>query len=232
MNIATILIDIDGTMTAVLPGADMNSTDPLTILASVVSQKYEIPQTEAEIKIRSCGDIEKQCLSEFLPRLGISKESYFSELHKMMKKAICITPDTLRFLQKMKELNIPVCTATTNPVFITLAKLSVAGIADIDGCSFITRYHPGCEFGDPAGKFSSDYFPAILRNHKYDPTRTMMIGDEPKRDLYPALAAGIRYGVIIDRKQQDPVIFRDGGIFINSLDNLSKMIQENLCQVF
>ena len=143
-----------------------------------------------------------------------------------MKKKIIITPDTLRFFRKMKEINIPVCTASTNSVFMSLAKLSAAGIADLNGCSFIAKYHPGCEFGDPEGKFSPDYFPAILRNHGYDPERTMMIGDEPERDLYPALASGIRYGVIIDRKQKEPVVFRDNGIFINSLDHLSKIIEE------
>ena len=226
MEIETILMDIDGTMTEELPETAHIRTNPLGHLISLVSEKRGIPESEAEAQIRSCGDIEKRCISEILPLIKIEKEEFFHVMKEVMKKKIVITPDTLHFLKKMKEINIPVCTATTNPEFMTLVKLSVAGIADLNGCSFITRYHPGCEFGDPEGKFSPDYFPAILRNHGYDPERTMMIGDEPKRDLYPALASGIRYGVIIDRKQKEPVVFRDNGIFINSLDHLSKIIEE------
>ena len=226
MKIATILMDIDGTMTEKLPGSESVQSDPLKLLIPPVVQKFGISDSEAEIKIRSCGDIEKRCISEVLPQLGIEKSLYFNVMRDAMKKKIIITPDTLRFFRKMKEINIPVCTASTNSVFMSLAKLSAAGIADLNGCSFIAKYHPGCEFGDPEGKFSPDYFPAILRNHGYDPERTMMIGDEPKRDLYPARNAGIRYCVIIDRKQNEPVLRKDGAVFINSLDILTVMIQE------
>ena len=226
MEIETILMDIDGTMTENLPGSEQIRTNPLGHLISLVSEKREIQESEAEAQIRSCGDVEKRCISEILPLMKIERKEFFNIMQEVMKKKIMITPDTLRFLQKMKDLDLPVCTATTNSEFMTLVKLSVAGIADPDGCTLITRYHPGCEFGDPEGKFSPDYYPAILRNHGYDPERTMMIGDEPERDLYPALASGIRYGVIIDRKQKEPAVFRDNGIFINSLDHLSQIIQE------
>ena len=50
--------------------------------------------------------------------------------------------------------------------------------------SRISGYHPGCEFGDPEGKFSAHYFPAILEKHKYAPETLMMIGDEVEHDFY------------------------------------------------
>ena len=89
-------------------------------------------------------------------------------------------------------------------------------IATMEGCKYLTRHHPGNEFNDPLGKFSPHFFPNILRHHGYDPAYTMMIGDEPKRDLYPALEAGIRYCVIIDRSQTEDIVEKEGGIFIRS----------------
>ena len=53
-----------------------------------------------------------------------------------------------------------------------------------------------------------------------------MIGDEPEYDLYPALKAGIRYGVIIRRNQKESILQKERGIFINSLEVLTSMIRK------
>ena len=107
-----------------------------------------------------------------------------------------------------------------------LAKLAVGGIADRNGSEFITRCHLGNEFLDPLGKFSGNYYSNILRKYNYPPDMTMMIGDEPEYDLYPALKAGIRYGVIIRRNQKESILQKERGIFINSLEVLTSMIRK------
>ncbi len=65
------------------------------------------------------------------------------------------------------------------------------------------KFHEsGCEFRDPEGKYSAHFYPNILRHGKFDPEFTVMIGDEPIRDMIPAMKAGIKYGVNVDRKQK------------------------------
>lgn len=56
---------------------------------------------------------------------------------------------------------------------------------------------------------------------------TMMIGDEPEYDLYPALKADIRYGVIIRRNQKESILQKERGIFINSPEVLTSMIRKD-----
>lgn len=209
-------MDVDGTMTRVLPGKPEPCHHFWTILVNMVMEKYSLSFEAAEEKIKSCGNTELQCISTFLKPLDICPQTYFEKLTLGFSHSIEIPEDTINFFRAMQEKGIPVCTATTNPPFMTNAKLSVGGIATLDGCSYLTRHHSGNEFDDPLGKFSPHFFPNILKHHGYDPEYTMMIGDEPKRDLYPALEAGIRHCVIIDRKQAEDIIEKEGGIFIRA----------------
>ncbi|MBR2510516.1 MAG: HAD family hydrolase [Lentisphaeria bacterium] len=224
IKISRILMDIDGTMTW-YTGVRARSNLMLQILAEMLMEQYGTDKETAMERILNCGDTATQCLSEFLPSLNISAEKYFAAVRDELSESIYIPEDTKIFLEKMKEAGIPVCTATTNSIFATRIKLAVGGLADIDGSPYISGYHPGCEFGDPEGKFSAHYFPAILEKHKYAPETLMMIGDEVEHDFYPALKAGIRYGVVIDRKQKERLIAKDGGIFISDLRVLLDLLE-------
>ena len=218
-----ILMDVDGTMTCSCAEQSMEKS-PFRHLVGLVAEKKHISFETAEYLIRRCGDIENRCLSEFLPELKIDAEEYFNILKEDLARHITIPDDTVFFLKTMLERGIPVCSATTNSRFMTLAKLAVAGLADFRGTPYLVKFHSGNEFNDPRGKFSENYFPNILKHHRYAPETLMMIGDEPRRDLVPALEAGIRYGVIIDRKQTEDICCHSGGIFVRSLEYLAEMI--------
>lgn len=220
----TILMDVDGTMTDTRTSGDVMGRSPFQHLVSLVVKHRNLTAEKAGQLILSCGDPDVHCLSEFLPALGIDPDEYFSVIRDDLKQHITIPEDTVAFLKAMKRKGIRVCTATTNSRFMTLAKLSVAGLADRNGCEYLAAYHAGNEFGDPKGKFSEQYFPNILKHHGYDPETTMMIGDEPEHDLYPALKAGIRRCVIIDRKQTADMLQKDGGIFVNDLGVVNAII--------
>ena len=225
VKVKTILMDVDGTMTRLLGAKPAVKRNHWTIFVDMVMKQHGLSRTEAEERIKSYGNVELQCISTFLKPLKICPETYFAELTKLFSETIEIPEDTLLFFRNVKEKGIPLCTATTNPPFMTHAKLSVAGIASLNGCEYLTRHHSGNEFDDPLGKFSPHFFPNILRHHGYDPAYTMMIGDEPKRDLYPALEAGIRYCVIIDRSQTEDIVEKDGGIFIRAYSVLINKIK-------
>ena len=222
LTVKRVLMDVDGTMTAASDVHSMGKS-PLRHLIDLVTARHHLSAAEAEQRILHCGDPDIQCLSEFLPALEIEPELYFDALKEDLSRHIYIPKDTVYFLKTMRDRGIPVCAATTNSRFMTLAKLAVGGLADINGSPYLAAYHPGCEFRDPAGKFSVHYFPNILKHHGYDPETTLMLGDEPEHDLYPALKAGIRYGVIVARGQKEDLLRKDGGIFIRSLRILAEM---------
>ncbi len=223
LTVKRILMDVDGTMTDTPAGSSM-AKSPLRHLTELVMQRHGVGESGAERMIRDCGDMDTRCLSEFLPALDIDPVRYFEVIKADLSDHIVIPEDTVNFLKKMKERGIPVCAATANSRFMTLAKLAVGGLAGIGGSPYIAAYHSGCEFCDPKGKFSEHFFPNILKHHGYDPATAMMIGDETEHDLYPALKAGIRYGVIIDRGQKAEMIERDGGIFVKNLETVSALI--------
>lgn len=226
LSVKRVLMDVDGTMTDSPAGSCMGKS-PLLHLVELVMKQDGLSAEAAERKILSCGDPQLQCLSEFLPMLEVDPVQYFEAVKEDLARHIAIPEDTVYFLKAMREEGIPVCAATTNSRFMTLAKLAVGGLADINGSPYIAAYHAGCEFRDPAGKFSEHYFPNILKHHGYDPETLLMVGDEPEHDFYPALKAGIRYGVIIDRRRTESIGREDGGFFIHSLRDLAAVTVSN-----
>lgn len=224
LAVKSVLMDVDGTMTEFRENA-LPGKGPMKLLIDLIAEKEGIPEDEAEKKIRSAGDVANICLSEFFPALGVDREEYFTLFKEELSRQIFIPEDTVFFLHDMKERKIPIYSATTNSPFVTLAKLAVGGLADLKGTPFLAGFHPGNEFGDPMGKFSPHFFPNILQHHNYDPSTILMLGDEKERDLFPALSAGIRYGVIIDRKQKEDIQEKEGGIFVRSLKILAEMIE-------
>ena len=226
-KIQYILMDVDGTMTGLLkPGSPMMKSSPMTHLENLVMKKYAVSREEANRRICSCGDTAIQCLSEFLPQLEIDPQDYFDVMAEDLSHFIFVTEDTIRFFHYLKEKGIGLYTATTNSPFMTRVKLSVSGIADVNSCPFLTGYYPGCLFKDPEGKYSAAYYPNILKHSQFDPEKVMMIGDEPIRDMLPALKAGIRYGVTIDRAQKEDWFRKDGGIYVNSFDVLTELMEK------
>lgn len=223
--VKTVLVDIDGTMTST-DGRHPDGMEkrPLTHLEDILMAKDGITRQEATCRILSCGDTSIHCLSEFLGQLGVPPEEYFNAMRDDLKRHTVIPEDAVAFLRTMKEWGIPVYTATTNPPFMTRVKLSAGGIADIHGCAYLSGYYAGCTFLDPEGKYSAEFYPNILRDGKFDPDGVMMIGDEPVRDMLPAMKAGIKYGVNIDRRQKEDIVYRNGGISVNSLEILTGMM--------
>jgi len=224
MKVKYIFMDIDGTMTRYVQGKEYEES-PRTLLENLVMEKDGLSREEAWQKILACGDIDTHCLSEFLPMLGIEAGIYFQKLYDSVKPNVEVCEDTKRFLPYVKEHGFLLYTATTNPPFITNIKLSIGGLADQNGSPYLTGYYPGCAFLDPMGKYAPDFYKRILADGPFNPEYCMMIGDELSRDAIPAMKAGMRYGVNIDRNQDERIYERDGVLHVNSLDELIPLLE-------
>jgi len=219
-----VLIDIDGTITAPIRNKDF-AVSPLEQLLRLLMQSESISREAALAKIRQIGDVETSCIFKFLEPLGISAELYWNLLRQDVKEGMMIPEDAVFFIKALKSKNIKLFSATTNSRMATLLKLSVGGLGDINGSPHFDGYFGGDSFADPLGKWSPEFFPSILKAGRFDPERTLMIGDDPARDMLPALQAGIAHVAIIDRHQKENILHKGGVIFINSLKPLYHMLE-------
>lgn len=224
MKVKHIFIDIDGTL-VVYPHNREFTRSPGTLLAEMVMEKYAVSQEEAWKKIKSCGDTNIHCLSEFLEDLEIPAERYFEALKSSVEENIVVPEDSVRLLKYLKENGFELYTATTNSPFCTWAKLAKGGVASINGSEYFTGCFPGCFFGDPRGKNDPDYYTKILKAGNFDPEYSMMIGDIPDKDALPAMKAGMKYGVIIDRSLQEPLLEKERVLYISSFDHLIPLLE-------
>ncbi|MFA6929303.1 MAG: HAD family hydrolase [Lentisphaeria bacterium] len=224
ISVDVALIDIDGTITAPIRNKDF-AVSPLEHLLRLMTQSEYVSQEAALAKIRQVGDIETSCIFKLLAPLGISAELYWNVLQQDVKAGMIIPEDAVFFIKALKGKNIKLFSATTNSRMATLLKLSVGGLGDINGSPYFDGYFGGDSFADPLGKWSPEFFPSILKAGRFDPERTLMIGDDPARDMLPALQAGIAHVAIIDRHQTENILHKGGVIFINSLEFLYHMLE-------
>ena len=225
--IDTVLIDIDGTITVSKRKSPFAVT-PLEHLTRLVMDYYNITRADALSKINKTGNVETVCLFNFLENLKIPKDVYWNALKADVENGIEIADDAIFFIRKINCNRIRLFSATTNSRMVTLLKLSTGNLGGIDGSPYFSGFFGGDSFNDPLGKFSRNFFPSILKAGKFNPSKTMMIGDDEKRDLFPALEAGIKTIAIIDRSQRQSLIMKNGAFFVNSLRVVYDMLN-NAC---
>ena len=223
IDVENILMDVDGTMTTEKRD-NVFVMSPLEHLLKLLSEIHGISGEEAIQMIEEIGNPETNCLFNFLDTLKIPKEVYWNSLVNDVSKSIEIPDDTASFIKSVRGKGIKLFSATTNSKMMTLLKLSIAGLASIDGSPYFDGFFGGDAFNDPKGKFSDNFFPSIMKSGKFDPERTMMIGDNEQWDMTPALHVGIKNVVIINREQPESLIFKNGVMFVNRLTAIMEML--------
>ena len=204
--IKNILVDIDGTLTAVNLKHGMQK--------SFAGHFYEMLGRCLEIP----GDI---CISKILPQYGISEKDYAEHVLKDMSQHTFIRPDAINFLNYCIASDKNLYTATTNSKYISLIKLSLGNFKEED----FTGFFGGDTFNDPLGKFSPDFYSDILTALNTDGSDVIMIGDEWEHDSEPAQKAGIKYTVHIDINAKDDYIKKGNAFYVNSLDFVKDIIE-------
>lgn len=222
--IENVLMDVDGTMTEEKKNENILQTSPHEMLVEMLIKIHNISRKVAIQLIKEAGDTSVICLFDLLDKLEISKEAYWNLIRNDFKNYIRIPEDTVYFIKNLKSKGIKLFSATTNSRMMTLLKMSIGGLASIDGSPYMAGYFSGNSFNDPRGKFSENFFPSIMKYGKFDPTTTMMIGNEVESDLKPAFKSGIKNIVIVNRFQPEPIVYTSEGMFVNSLRVVSEML--------
>jgi FMN phosphatase YigB (HAD superfamily) len=224
LNVTDVLIDIDDTITFAKSKA-AGGIGFLLTLADIVAEQESISHESALERIREVGNPETTCLFTFLPELNVSRERYWQALQEWLCESVGVYPDAEALIRALSAMGMPLYTATTNARMGALAKLATSGLATIDGSPFFTGYFGGDAFGDPMGKFTTTFFPSILKAAALNPATTLMVGDDPQHDLAAALAAGIEQVIVVRRDQEQPLVKEaDGGLYVQSLELVIEMI--------
>ena len=223
IDVGNILMDVDGTMTTEKRD-NVFAMSPLEHLLKLLSEFHDISREEGIQMIEKIGNPETSCLFNFLDVLRVPKEAFWNSLANDIAQSIEIPDDTASFIKSVTSKGIKLFSATTNSKMMTLLKLSLAGLASIEGSPYFDGFFGGDAFNDPKGKFSETFFPSIIKSGKFATERTMMIGDSEQWDMAPALHVGIKNVVVINREQPESLILKNGVMFVNRLSVITEML--------
>ena len=217
LKISCVLMDVDGTMTRLRPGGKL-PVDADVRLAELLAEDGRLSMARAISLIHQQENWDQHCIFDLAQKLNIEETRLWDVLVEDWKRYISFPEDTVFFLKEMNRKKIPVYAATTNSPRMTLMKMSIGGLADIKGTPFLSGFYSGNHFHDPRGKFAPDFFQKILAEGRFNPRESVMIGDEYLRDCAPALTAGIRWCILIDRNSRIDFTQNDEGVIrTNSL---------------
>jgi FMN phosphatase YigB (HAD superfamily) len=224
LNVKTVFVDIDGTLTD--PKPEFLNTTSVDPFSAILSEKRGISLDDAQSLIMEKVDQLDRLTDKIFPygienELGVDLKELWDAYSADYAKRLFMHSDAKEFLSGLKPNHpeIKVYTATTNPRLIIFAKLAVAGLADINGSPYLDDAFGGEEVSE-GGKLGPDFFRALLRRTGADPDTTLMVGDHPKYDLEFAKAAGIKHIAIASRDQNEDWIEKDGGIHLKRLDTI------------
>ncbi len=225
IHVKTVLVDIDNTLTENI-APHLPESSGVEILADFLLQRDQIPPEQTRKKLALLFDPERECLTTKLHLFGVSRREFWDLLLPCCLKHFRMLPDAVTLLKTLHELPVKVYTATTNSEFTSRMKLA-SGLdgTDYKSCKYIDGYYPGNAFNDPRGKYAPDFISKIILDGRFDPQTTVMIGDDPRYDLYPAQRAGIRYCVIVKRTMREKYQELDGAIYVNSLQTIAEAIR-------
>ncbi len=227
--IDTVLVDIDGTITAANPAAAATpgTHDPFLRLIM-----HKTGLAEGEARARAAEAAVGEMVGSRWPfgveaQFGITGEELWHAVSTEFRRRLILHADAAAFLTGLRSRfpRLKIHAATTNPSLFILGKLAVGGLAGRDG----SPYLDGCCGGEEVsrgGKCGGDFYRALMARAGTTPSRCLMVGDEPPADLGFARAAGIEHVVLVRRDQPDPWQHGDdGGIYVRGLDVALDFIQ-------
>jgi len=226
LNVRTVFIDIDTTITDPFPEAQKDNELHSYLLARLVAKANDISIDLADKQIKeaefSVGNmVGKEWPFGILENFNATDSELWALLVDDAKRRLFMHPDAKKFLIGLKNYpGIKVYTATTNPKISIYAKLSVGDLADQSGSSYLHDAFGGEEVS-PGGKSTPEFYKALLQRTGASPETTLMVGDNPEMDLKLANAAGIKQVVLVRREQAENWTYcSDGALYVNGLEEV------------
>jgi len=223
-KIKNIFIDIDNTITDSIE----EKFEPFKYYCvELMMEKKSLSRELADKFVDDAFNVGNVLIEPMLEYLRLPILEYCERLVEHFKKSISVFPDADFLLKELRKQNFDVYPATTNSSFAILTKIAVGGLAKDLKTPYFKTLMGGSEV-HPEGKSGPFFYTALMEKLKVSPETVLMIGDNREADAYFAIAAGIKYVVIIDRAQKEAVLHgKQGEIIVNSLKEVVNILKEN-----
>ena len=156
---------------------------------------------------------------------GISEEELWEEVLKWQGEHIIVFEDAVEMVKELYKRGFNLYMVSNCARIVVLSELTTAKLAERSWSSYFKQIY-GCFDILGLQKDNPLVYKKILSKENLNPEKTIMIGNELGIDLYSPKKAGIKYSVIVDRKQEEKIIFKDGGIFVNDLKIVPQILEK------
>ncbi|MCK4245069.1 MAG: HAD hydrolase-like protein [Candidatus Omnitrophica bacterium] len=224
LKVDTAFIDLQGTITDDISRNNYFSDPDLRgdyfggILRDTLIKKFRISSSEALERIKEvtnpCGWFDPFYAVSHSD-WGISEEEIWRKILKWQNEHIIVIKDAIDMVKELRRRNFNLYMVSNCAKKVVLAQLTTAKLAKRNNSSYFKQIY-GC-FDLGLQKDNPLVYEKILRIEDLAPEEVVMIGNEPGIDSESPHKAGICYSIIVDRKQKNRIIAKDGAIFVNSL---------------
>ena len=197
-RIRALLIDIDDTITRHAPGS--TSEGLLQVLQSAGVQLGGLSEEETALRMKRVRDAEPWWhWSDFIVALELDPKEFWRYAIEMERKCLEPTgPEIGTALKRLREAGFLLYVTSNNASSGILYKLSIAGLATIQGAPLFDQLLGCTELH--AMKWEPVYWKKVLAHIGLDANEVAVVGDNPKDDMEVPQSIGIAHSFLINRK--------------------------------
>lgn len=232
IDVSNVFVDLQQTVTDdasqnnYVSDPDMKGNYFGGILRDLLVKKFKFSPSNALKKIRDatkpCGWIDPFYAASHYS-LGISEEEMWKEVLKWQDEHLIIFDDAVYMIKELCKRMFSIYMVSNCPRSAILSQLTTAKLAKRNSSLYFKGIYGSVDLG--LSKDNPLCYKKILEAGNFNPEKVVMIGDEPGIDLESPRKAGIRYSIIVDRRQEDKMFSKDGGIFVNSLRTVPQILK-------
>ena len=198
-QIRALLVDIDDTVICFKPGIKTDSL--LGVLHAAAVSTGGLTSKEATMRIeRVKKEIRWWHISDFIVALNLNPKKFWRYALKFERTYLEPSgPELLDALKRLKQSGIWLYVTSNNPSSGILHKLTIAGLATIQGSPLFSQLLGATEL--QAMKWEPVYWKKVLAHTGLDASEVAVLGDSLRDDLEIPQSIGIPHTFLINRHE-------------------------------
>jgi FMN phosphatase YigB (HAD superfamily) len=197
-TLRALLVDIDNTVVRFRPGIKSDSLVGVLQAAGVALSGLTSQEASRRIeKIKS--EVRWWHLSDFIVALELNPKSFWRYALEIERHYVePAGPEMLGALQRLRDAGILLFVTSNNPSSGILHKLSIAGLATVQGAPLFSQLLGASEL--QAMKWEPIYWKKVLAHIGLDAEEVAVVGDDPIDDYKIPRSIGIAHTFLINRE--------------------------------
>jgi FMN phosphatase YigB (HAD superfamily) len=221
-GLKALLIDIDGTIVRYKPGVE-----PYTLLDVIRNAGIHLCGFSAEETAQRIenvrGSVQWWHWSDFIVALELNPKQFWTYALEVERTYLEPTgTEMCSALQRLKDAGLLLYVTSNNPSSGILHKLSLAGLATIQGSSLFSQLLGATEL--QAMKWETVYWQKVLAHIGLNAEEVAVVGDNPHDDCTVPLSVGISHSFLVDRYQNRSALNSSSTTWVMDFDQLANTI--------